>query len=155
MDGEFIVQDSVGIGAGIAGGNVILQGPEATSVLAAAQAAVERIGAIPGVITPFPGGVARSGSKVGSRYPKLMASTNQAYCPTLIGRVVSELLPNVRCAYEIVIDGIGYAEVAAAMRVALEVAVDRQVTGVTAGNYGGKLGKHLFHLQEIASELSA
>jgi formylmethanofuran--tetrahydromethanopterin N-formyltransferase len=106
-------------------------------------------------MTPFPGGVARSGSKVGSRYPKLVASTNEAYCPTLIGRVHSELVPQANCAYEVVIDGVSYDQVAAATAVALQTGIDREVLAITAGNYGGKLGKHHFYLQEIARGFNA
>lgn len=153
MDGEFVVADSVGVAAGVAGGNVIFQGSKSESVLAAARDAVQRIATVPGVITPFPGGVARSGSKVGSRYPKLIASTNEAYCPTLIGRVPSELLPGATAAYEVVIDGVDRASVTAATKAAIQAAIAHQIPGVTAGNYGGKLGKHHFHLQEIAQEI--
>lgn len=153
MDGEFIVVDSVGVAAGVAGGNVILQGPDSEAVLAAAREVVQRIAALVGVITPFPGGVARSGSKVGSRYPKLIASTNEAYCPTLIGRVPSELLPGALAAYEVVMDGVDRASISEATKLAIQAAIDHRIMGVTAGNYGGKLGKHHFHLQEIASEL--
>ncbi len=153
MDGEFLVEDSIGVAAGVAGGNVILQGPDSEVVLAAAREAVQRIAKLEGVITPFPGGVARSGSKVGSRYPKLIASTNEAYCPTLMGRATSELLPGAVAAYEVVIDGVDRARVAEATKVAIQAAVDFKIQGVTAGNYGGKLGKHHFHLQEIANEL--
>jgi formylmethanofuran--tetrahydromethanopterin N-formyltransferase len=155
MDGEFLCSDSIGIAAGIAGGNVILQGSSGPALLAVTQLAVQRIAALPGVITPFPGGIARSGSKVGSRYPKLLASTNEAYCPTLIGRTASELLPQARCAYEIVIDGVDRDCVRSAMLIALQTAIENNVLGVSAGNYGGKLGKHHFHLMEIATGITA
>lgn len=150
MDGEFVCCDSIGIAGGIAGGNVILQDAISSDLLATTRLAVQRIAELPGVITPFPGGIARSGSKVGSRYPKLIASTNEAYCPTLMGRVTTELLPHARCAYEIVIDGVDADSVRAAMATALHTAVEQQVLGVSAGNYGGKLGKHHFYLHEIA-----
>lgn len=150
MDGEFVCCDSIGIAGGIAGGNVILQGVTGSELLAATRLAVERIAALPGVITPFPGGIARSGSKVGSRYPKLIASTNEAYCPTLLGRVATELMPHARCAYEIVIDGVDAACIRAAMATAMQTAIECQVLGVSAGNYGGKLGKYHFYLHEIA-----
>lgn len=150
MDGEFVCCDSIGIAGGIAGGNVILQDAISSDLLATTRLAVQRIAELPGVITPFPGGIARSGSKVGSRYPKLIASTNEAYCPTLMGRVTTELLPHARCAYEIVIDGVDADSVRSAMATALQTAVEQQVLGVSAGNYGGKLGKHHFYLHEIA-----
>src|SRR5688500_15393468 len=87
MDGEFLVEDKVGIEKGVAGGNLIVQSLDQTAGLAAVRRATEAIWKLPGVITPFPGGSARSGSKVGSRYKGLVASTSDAYCPTLRGRV--------------------------------------------------------------------
>lgn len=155
MDGEFVCTDSVGVASGIAGGNVILQGSTGPELLSVTRLAVQRIAALPGVITPFPGGIARSGSKVGSRYPKLVASTNEAYCPTLKGRVATELYPHARCAYEIVIDGVDTASVQAAMMTAIKAAIEHRVLAVTAGNYGGKLGKHHFHLHDITKGMES
>jgi formylmethanofuran--tetrahydromethanopterin N-formyltransferase len=103
----------------------------------------------PGVIAPFPGGVCRSGSKVGSKYKALRASTADAYCPTLRDQVNTELVDGATCAYEIVIDGIDQQSVAAAMRVAIEAAVDAGVLAIGAGNYGGKLGKYPIRLHEL------
>ena len=91
MDGEFLVEESVGVARGVAGGNIIIQGASQGATLAAARRGVEAVEALPGAILPFPGGIARSGSKVGSRYKKLKASTSDRYCPTLRGRVDSEL----------------------------------------------------------------
>ena len=101
------------------------------------------------VIAPFPGGVARSGSKVGSRYKALKASTADAYCPTLRGRVESKLHAEVNCAYEIVIDGVDEQTVGAAMSAAIRAAAGEGVVAIGAGNYGGKLGKYHFHLRQL------
>ncbi len=149
MDGEFVVVESVGVKKGVAGGNIILQAVDATTALAAARRGVEAIGKVDGVITPFPGGVVRSGSKVGSRYKALKASTAHAYCPTLRGRVDSLLHDKAHCAYEIVIDGIDQATVAVAMTAAIQAAAGNGVVAIGAGNYGGKLGKFHFHLREL------
>ncbi len=149
MDGEFLVEDQLHVGKGVAGGNIILQAATFAAALAAARRGSEAIAPLPGVITPFPGGVARSGSKVGSRYRKLKASTAEAYCPTLRGRVDTRLVDGANCAYEIVIDGIDEAHVAAAMSAALRAAAGPDVLAITAGNYGGKLGKFHFHLREL------
>ena len=105
--------------------------------------------ALAGVITPFPGGVVRSGSKVGSRYKALHASTSDAFCPTLRGRVASKVHPDAHCVYEIVIDGESEAAVAQAMAAALQAAAGEGVPAITAGNYGGKLGKFHFHLHRL------
>jgi formylmethanofuran--tetrahydromethanopterin N-formyltransferase len=150
MDGEFLVEESLGVGKGVAGGNIILQAVDGRAGLAAARHAVEAIAALPGVITPFPGGVVRSGSKVGSRYKKLRASTSHAYCPTLRGRTESLLHPDAHCAYEIVIDGVDEPSVAAAMAAALRAAAGPGVPQIGAGNYGGKLGKFHFRLHEVS-----
>jgi len=149
MDGEFLVEESLGVARGVAGGNIILQAVDGRIGLAAVRRAVEAIAALPGVITPFPGGVVRSGSKVGSRYKKIRASTSHAYCPTLRGRVESVLHPNAHCVYEIVIDGVDEPSVATAMAAALLAAAGPGVLQIGAGNYGGKLGKFHFRLHEV------
>ena len=149
MDGEFLVDDVLGAEKGVAGGNLIVQSSDQAAGLAAVRRATEAIWQQPGVITPFPGGVARSGSKVGSRYKGLVASTSDAYCPTLRGRVASKLHPEANCAYEIVIDGVDEAAVAAAMAAAIRAAAGDGILAITAGNYGGKLGKFHFHLHKL------
>jgi formylmethanofuran--tetrahydromethanopterin N-formyltransferase len=149
MDGEFLVEETAGVNKGVAGGNLILQAADLVSGLAAARRAVESLAELPGVITPFPGGIARSGSKVGSRYAKLAASTADAYCPTLKGRVESQLHPDAHCAYEIVIDGVDEASVARSMTTAMRAAAGAGLLRISAGNYGGKLGKFHFHLHQL------
>ncbi|MFO0791702.1 MAG: formylmethanofuran--tetrahydromethanopterin N-formyltransferase [Pirellulales bacterium] len=151
MDGEFLIEATAGIAKGVAGGNIILQAATQQQGLAAAQRAAEAIAPLPGVITPFPGGVCRSGSKVGSKYKALRASTADAYCPTLRNheRVTTELVAGANCVYEIVIDGIDEPSVAAAMRAAIEAAAGGGVLAIGAGNYGGKLGKHPIHLRKL------
>ena len=149
MDGEFLVEESVGVAAGIAGGNVILQATSKAVGLAAARRGSEALQQIPGIITPFPGGVARSGSKVGSKYKQLVASTADAYCPSLRGRVDCKLHADANCAYEIVVDGVDEAAVSLAMTTAMQATAGEDVVRITAGNYGGKLGKYHFHLHQL------
>lgn len=91
----------------------------------------------------------RSGSKVGSRYEALRASTNEAFCPSLVGRVATSLVDGATCALEIVIDGIDEPSVAAAMAAGIRAAIGPQIVAVSAGNYGGKLGKFHFHLRQL------
>ncbi len=150
MDGEFVIEEMAARRRAVGGGNFLILAEAQPAALAAAAAAVTAIAPLPGVITPFPGGVVRSGSKIGSRYKKLIASTNDAYCPTLTGLTDSALSDEVEAVLEIVIDGLGEAEVAAAMRAGIRAACAQPgVLGITAGNYGGKLGPHHFHLREI------
>lgn len=149
MDGEFLVQEKVGVAKGVAGGNIILQSRTPERGLDAARRGVEAIAQLTGVITPFPGGVARSGSKVGSRYKGLKASTSDPYCPTLRGRVETKLHPEANCAYEIVIDGIDEASVGRAMAAAIHAAAGDGIVTIGAGNYGGKLGKYHFALRSL------
>lgn len=149
MDGEFLVEDVLGVGKGVGGGNLILQAATLPSALGAARRAVEAVAPLSGVITPFPGGIARSGSKVGSRYKKLPASTAEAYCPTLRARTATRLHPESNFAYEIVIDGIDEAAVGTAMAEAMRAAAGPGVVNIGAGNYGGKLGKFHFRLHEL------
>jgi len=151
MDGEFLVEEKVGVAKGVAGGNVIVQSVDIPSGLAAVRRATAAIADIEGVIAPFPGGVARSGSKVGSRYKGLPASTSDAYCPTLRGRVETQLHDGVNCAYEIVVDGTDEKRVGEAMAAAINAAAGEGVIAIGAGNYGGKLGKFHFQLRELLS----
>ena len=149
MDGEFLVEETCGIAKGIGGGNLILQAASLPAALTAARRAVRAIATIAGTITPFPGGVVRSGSKVGSRYPGLRASTNDAFCPGLVGRVETELLPGVEASLEIVIDGIDEPAITQAMAAAMQAIASPDVPAISAGNYGGKLGKFHFHLHQV------
>lgn len=151
MDGEFLVEDTLGIGKGVAGGNLIIQGEDLPAALSAARRAVEALRDMPGIITPFPGGIARSGSKVGSRYKKLRASTADAFCPTLRGRVATQLHPGANCAYEMVIDGTDEPTIATAMAAGVRAAAGPRIVAISAGNYGGKLGKFHFHLHKVLS----
>jgi formylmethanofuran--tetrahydromethanopterin N-formyltransferase len=149
MDGEFTCEDLFGTIKGVAGGNFLIAGAGQAETLAAAEAAVAAIRQVPGVILPFPGGVVRSGSKVGSRYKKLRASTNDAYCPTLRGVVESRLPAGANAVYELVIDGLDLAAVEEATRVGVRAACRPGVLGITAGNYGGKLGPFHLHLHRL------
>ncbi len=153
MDGEFIVEESLGIGKGVAGGNLLIQSTTQDIGLHSAERAVDAIAKLPNVIAPFPGGVVRSGSKVGSRYPALRASTSHTYCPTLRGRGETELHDGVNCVYEIVIDGIDFESVSDSMRVGIEAATGDGIIAISAGNYGGKLGKHHFHLRRLLEDI--
>lgn len=149
MDGEFIVDAIAGIAKGVAGGNIIIQGASQSAALAAARRAAGAVDPMAGVITPFPGGVCRSGSKVGSKYKALIASIAEAYCPMLRERVETKLVPGANCCYEIVIDGVDQAAVAAAMRAAIEAATGEGILAIDAGNYAGKLGKYPIRLHDL------
>jgi formylmethanofuran--tetrahydromethanopterin N-formyltransferase len=195
-EGEFLVEDRFGVQKGVAGGCFLILGEAHSVTLSAAEAAVAAIRKIPGVITPFPGGVVRSASKVGSRYKSLRASTNDAYCPTLRGLVESALPAGVNTVLEIVINGLSEDQVRAAMRAGIEAATASRrefgesatasrrefgesacgsspfvparrglhagtppradgdggrpgIVRISAGNYGGRLGKHLIRLREL------
>jgi len=148
-DGEFVVDESFGLVQGVGGGNLILMGSPRARVLEAAEAAVEAIRGVQGVIAPFPGGVCRSPSKPGSRYANVRASTNLPFCPTLRSRCESRLPAAADAAYEIVIDGLGEEQVALAMGRGLRAACRPGVACITAGNYGGKLGPYHFHLHDL------
>jgi formylmethanofuran--tetrahydromethanopterin N-formyltransferase len=154
MDGEFVCEATTGLTKeAVGGGNLLIMAASARAALAAAQAAVKAIERVPDVIAPFPGGIVRSGSKVGSKYKSMRASTNEAYCPTLRGAVKTALDDAAASVLEIVIDGLDPDAVAAAMRAGLAAIVKlgpkRGAVRVGAGNYGGKLGPHHFHLRKL------
>jgi formylmethanofuran--tetrahydromethanopterin N-formyltransferase len=149
MDGEFTCEETFGTLKGVAGGNIILLGNDPAATLAATESSVRAMRACHDVIMPFPGGIARSGSKVGSKYKSLRASTNTAYSPMLRGLVVSELPAEVRCVYEIVIDGLTLEAVERATAVGIRAVDSPAVVAITAGNYGGKLGPFHIRLRDV------
>jgi formylmethanofuran--tetrahydromethanopterin N-formyltransferase len=153
MDGEFLAQEKTGVHESVGGGNFLILAESQPQALAACEAAIKEMKKVPNVIMPFPGGVVRSGSKVGSKYKALNASTNDAFCPTLKGQTKSELSPEVESVMEIVIDGLTKEDIDKAMRVGIQAVCDlgaeNGIKRISAGNYGGKLGPFHFHLQEI------
>ncbi len=153
MDGEFLTEATTGQVNAIGGGNFLVLAESQPQALAACEAAIAAMKKVPNVIMPFPGGVVRSGSKVGSKYKALNASTNDAFCPTLKGVAQTELSPEIESVMEIVIDGLTQEDIDQAMRAGIQAACDLGAAGgikrISAGNYGGKLGPHHFHLQEI------
>ncbi len=151
MDGEFLCQETTARVRAVGGGNFLVLAEDPARALEACEAAVAAMRRLTGVILPFPGGVVRSGSKVGSRYKALIASTNDAYCPTLRGLVHSELDAGIGAVLEIVIDGLDEDAVRAAMREGILAVCARGagIRRISAGNYGGKLGQYHFHLREL------
>ena len=150
MEGEFLVQEKFGMQKGVGGGNFLILARSAEAALEAAEAGATAMSSRPGVILPFPCGVVRSGSKVGSRGIKSMiASTNDAFCPTLRAVTTSSLPSEVNSVLEIVINGVDAEAIGAAMRAGIDAACRNGVVAITAGNYGGKLGPHHFHLRKI------
>ena len=152
MDGEFLCEDMIGQQKAVGGGNFLILGRRRAPVLAAAERAIAAMRALPGVIMPFPGGVARSGSKIGSRYKGLSASSNLAYCPTVKGAVETALAPEIDAVLEIVIDGLSDEVVAQAMAVGIRAACSGsagEILRISAGNYGGKLGPFHYHLRKL------
>jgi len=155
MEGEFLVQEAFGVEKAIGGGNFLVLARDQDAALGAAEAAVGVMRKVRGVVLPFPGGIVRAGSKVGAKhYKKMVASTNDAYCPTLRGRegVTSELPEDVSSVLEIVVDGLNRHAIENALRVGIDAACRPGVVEITAGNYGGKLGKHHFRLHAILSD---
>jgi formylmethanofuran--tetrahydromethanopterin N-formyltransferase len=153
MDGDFLIQETTEMVNGVGGGNFLVMAESQGQALAACESAVRAMRQVPQVIMPFPGGIVRSGSKVGSKYAALRASTNDGFCPTIRGLTATELTPDIVSVMEIVIDGLTSAAVTAAMRVGIAAVVAVGAAGgirrVSAGDYGGKLGKYHFRLHEI------
>ena len=158
MDGEFLTEETTGMVRAVGGGNFLVLAESQPQALAACEAAIEAMRKIPNVIMPFPGGVVRSGSKVGSKYKALFASTNDAFCPTLKGLTRTELSPEIESVMEIVIDGLTETDIRKATRVGIAAAcklgAQNGIKRISAGNYGGKLGPFHFHLREIMNDES-
>ena len=152
MEGEFVVEDNFGATEAVASGNFLILAESQKAGLQAAEEAVKAISEKgSGVIMPFPGGVCRSGSKIGSIKYKLAASTNHPFCP-----IIKEILPdsqvpdNVNSVYEIVINGLNSTVVKGAMAEGIRAAVKIPgVVKISAGNFGGKLGPFRAYLKEV------
>jgi formylmethanofuran--tetrahydromethanopterin N-formyltransferase len=151
MEGEFLVSESVGVGRGVGGGNLVIGAGDDAGALAAAQAAADAMRG-EGIALPFPGGIVRSGSKVGALTSKSMpASTNHQMAPTLRAQIGDTLVPDgVGAMFEIVIDGVSEDVVREAMRRGLHAAAAAGAMHVTAANFGGKLGEFHFPLSELS-----
>jgi len=150
MDGEFLVDDQFNVQESVGGGNLLILGKDQKATLKAASAATKAMRELTDIILPFPNGVVRSGSKVGSKYKKLIASTNDAYCPTLRGVVDnSELDEGINSVLEIVIDGLTLKAVEQAMRIGVTAAAKPGIKKISAGNYGGGLGQYHIQLHQL------
>ena len=153
MDGEFLCEESTSRVSAIGGGNFLVLSKNRSSCLKACEVAIDSIRNLSNVITPFPGGVVRSGSKVGSKYKTLIASTNDAFCPTLKSITKSSLANNVNCVMEIVINGLNEKDISLAIRKSIQAIagsnIKKDIVSISAGNYGGKLGQYHFHLRKI------
>jgi formylmethanofuran--tetrahydromethanopterin N-formyltransferase len=152
MEGEYIGEEEFGIVKGVGGGNLFVMGENQMSALIGAEAAVDAIMEVAGVMCSFPGGIVASGSKIGSlKYKFMPASTNEKYCPTLRDKVPDSKVPaGVKAVYEIVIDGLDEKSVALGMAAGIRAAV--MVPGVkfiSAGNFGGTLGPYKIDLHKI------
>ncbi|NPE28494.1 formylmethanofuran--tetrahydromethanopterin N-formyltransferase [Methanococcoides sp. SA1] len=152
MEGDFLVEDTLGAVTAIAGGNFFIFGDTQMTTLAAAENAVDAIGAVDGTITPFPGGIVASGSKAGAnKYKFLKATANEKFCPSIKDTVEgSEIPADVNCVYEIVINGLDFESIAKATEMGIRAAVAVPgIKKITAGNYGGNLGPHKFNLHDL------
>lgn len=158
MDGEFITEETTGMVRAIGGGNFLVLARSQAQALSACEAAIEAMKKVPNVIMPFPGGVVRSGSKVGSKYKSMFASTNDAFCPTLKGMTKSELDTDIESVMEIVIDGLTEIDIRkatyAGIHAITQLGEESGVKRISAGNYGGKLGQFQFHLRDIMADAS-
>ena len=152
MDGEFLVDETFNIQPAVGGGNILILGKDLKTTLKAATAATKAMREVKGVILPFPDGVVRSGSKVGSKYKSLIASTNDAYCPTLRGITEnSAVVDDANCVLEIVIDGLDVEAVKEAMHAGMQAAAGPGIAQITAGNYGGNLGQFKINLKDLVN----
>jgi formylmethanofuran--tetrahydromethanopterin N-formyltransferase len=149
LGGEFVLDRRLGYADGLMGGNLWFFGESEEAALAAAEAGVAAVQNCSGVIMPFPGGVAGSGSKAGSKYKFAFASTYEKFCPLLRGdpKAQSGLPENVRSVMEIIINGRDLAAIIRATQAAIAAAVNTPgLVRISAGNYGGRLGKSFIYL---------
>ncbi|MCZ7382949.1 MAG: formylmethanofuran--tetrahydromethanopterin N-formyltransferase [Candidatus Methanoperedens sp.] len=152
MQGDFVAEHNIGAQDGIAGGNFFIMADNQMAALAAAENAVEAIAQQEGTITPFPGGIVASGSKVGfTNYKFMKATTNEKYCPSIKTKIKDTKVPaDVNAIYEIVINGLSVEAISKSMKAGINAAVKIPgVKKISAGNYGGTLGPYKFNLKEL------
>jgi len=149
MMGDFIIERYLGYGEGVMGGNIWIMCETEDAALEAGDRAVDAISKVEGAITPFD--ICSAGSKPETNYPEIGPTTNHPYCPTLRGKIPDLKVPEgVNSIPEIVINGVSLDAVKTAMRAAIESAIGvKGVVRISAGNYGGKLGKYKIHLREV------
>jgi len=150
MEGEFVIENRFGVRRTVAGGNFLIMAESLDSALEAAEKAVEAMGNVEGVILPFPGGVCRSGSKVGSMKYKLPASTNHLFCPALKATIPESKVPDgARSIYELVFNGLTVDQVKKATAEGVKAALAiPEVVRISAVNFGGKLGPYKIRLKD-------
>ena len=149
-DGEFLIDAVAGVGRGIAGGNLVIHAESQTAALRGAERAVKAVEPLDGVITPFPGGVCRAGSKVGAlTMREIVATIDETYCPSLRDKVATQLFEGAECAYEIIFNGVDEGAVRAAMAAATEAAAGRGVLAIGARQFDGRLGKINVRLYDL------
>ena len=150
MEGEFLVEEKFGAKRAVAGGNFLVMGETEEATLEASERAIDAIHEVPLVITPFPGGLCRSGSKVGSTYAFLKASTNTPFCPAIKHTFPESQVPDgVNSVIEVVLNGLDEESVKEAMAKGIRAATEVEgVKWITAVNFGGKLGKYQIHLKD-------
>ena len=152
LGGEFFLSRRFGFQDGVMGGNLWFFGATDDAALEAAEKAAIAAEATPDTILPFPGGVAASGSKAGSSYKFLIASTYAEYCPTLKAKLgaASKVPDGVVSIQEIIINGQDQNSLNVATAAAIRAAADTpNLLRISAGNYGGRLGKTFVHLHEV------
>ncbi len=155
MEGEFRIEDRIGVRKSVAGGNMLIMAADGSAGLKATESAMNAVKSVSGVVLPFPGGICRSGSKVGSEKYKLPASTNHPYCPSLKDKIGNSQVPDgVNCVYEIVFNGLSSKVLRRATGLGVKAAADvKGVRKITAVNFGGKLGPIKINLKEAIESL--
>ncbi len=146
---EFVLDEEFGYRDGLMGGNLWYFGETEDAALTAAEAGVAAIHDCPDVIMPFPGGIAGSGSKAGSKYKFMIASTYEKYCPLLADdpKANTQLPPDVGSVMEIIINGRDLDAIIRATQAAIKASVNTPgLMRISAGNYGGRLGKSFIYL---------
>jgi formylmethanofuran--tetrahydromethanopterin N-formyltransferase len=149
LSGEFVLDRRFGYRDGLMGGNLWFLGTTADAALEAATRAAAGASTVAGVILPFPGGLAASGSKAGSRYKFSIASTYEDFCPTLRTKLgeKSKVPEGVVSIQEIIINGRDLPTIAKATQAAIAASVETPgLATISAGNYGGRLGKSFVYL---------
>lgn len=150
MMGSFKIEKKLGYAEGVMGGNLWFYCDSEKTALKVLDRAEEAVKEVEGVVLSFREGCS-AGSKAGGKFEHIGPSTNHLYCPTLKDKLEESKVPdNVGSIPEIVFNGGSLEQVSQAMKAAAgEVSKVKGIISLSAGNYGGKLGRHKIYLKDL------
>jgi formylmethanofuran--tetrahydromethanopterin N-formyltransferase len=151
MGCDFLIEEELSYAPGVMGGNLWLFCDSINSGVKVGREAVKIIAELDNVCTTFD--VCSAGSKPETNFPEIGPSTNHPYCPTLKDKLPSEefkVLKGTKSIPEIIFNALDLETVKETMFKTIQGIFNMEgLVMISAGNYGGKLGKFKISLKEL------